>query len=163
MALAGFDYTEPVKHGRLDAWPDRQAPGDSARANQTAESHSRPAEQDYRAPGNSGQSKIVEADHLEYWYQFQSSDTMADAAVSGERRPPVGELHRGGSDEYNKSFRNAPVAWTLLISCCIIFIANLMFHIGAALEDERPVQAKIVLESEPDFFEPPIWKGVSGR
>lgn len=161
MAL---DYAaEPRRNGRLDARPDRQAPGNAARAGQTAQPYRHTAGPDHSLAGGDGEGEYVIADHLEYWHKLQPSATVADAAISDQRGIAGGKLHGSGGDGIDKSFRRYPVAWSFLGLAVAILFGHLMLQIGAATKDD---QAVIVIEqSQPDFFasKPPIWNGVSGR
>ena len=86
-----------------------------------------------------------------------------DPGLHHRRRARPAELQapgdRGGIAASKTSGRHS-IAYYALVVVSIFTAAHLMFRIGAALKDDHPVRATIVLESQPDLSEPPIWRGV---
>lgn len=160
MTLAGIDYTGPEHNGRLDAWPDRQATGNAARAGKAAQSHRRPAGKNHRFAGAGGESAFVQADHIEYWHKLQSPAPVASAAIPHKRRPVGGELYGAGNRRADKGFRRSPVAWIFLVLAVAIFFGHLMLQIG---KDQSHDSFADCVASKGLVICPPIWNGVGGR
>ena len=131
MTTADFDYAEPKRNGGLDSWPDRQAPGNSARASKAAQSYRHTAGQDYIVAGDDSEIEHIVADHLEYWHKLQPPATVADASVSAQRGTAGGELQGSGGDGTDKGFRRTPVAWGVFGLTVAILFGHIMIQIGA--------------------------------